>query len=149
MTKSRIHMSVNLFDVVVLCVATLKRSTCIAAYAWCAVLFFFLSALISVYRKKLCLILRPLGESVDHFQHSGPFDQTPTTLRSVFNKSDFKCLAFQTGCRSALYSQTGPHRARPNATPCRAWSHERGPRLGPLESRPTHMRCITSQPENK
>lgn len=26
--------------------------------------------------------LRPLGESVDHFQDSGPFDQTPTSLPS-------------------------------------------------------------------
>lgn len=40
------------------------------------------SALMSAYRKKLCLILRPLRESVDHFQHSGLFDQTPTTLPS-------------------------------------------------------------------
>lgn len=39
-------------------------------------------ALMSAYRKKLCLILRPLRESVDHFQHSSPFDQTPTTLPS-------------------------------------------------------------------
>lgn len=28
------------------------------------------------------LSLHPLRESVDHFQHSGLFDQTPTTLRS-------------------------------------------------------------------
>lgn len=32
-------MSVNLFDGVVLCVATLKRSTCIAGYVWCGIGF--------------------------------------------------------------------------------------------------------------
>lgn len=32
--KSRIHMSINLFDAVVFCVATLKRLTCIAGYVW-------------------------------------------------------------------------------------------------------------------
>lgn len=80
MTKSRIHMSVNLSDVVVLCVETLKHSTCIAGYVRRGI--HVLSALMSVYRKKLCLFLRPLGESVDHSQHSGLFDQTPTTLRS-------------------------------------------------------------------
>ena len=52
------------------------------------------------------------------------------------NKSDFKCLAFQTGCRTALCSQTGPHRARPNATPCRGWSHEQEPGWGPQRAAP-------------
>lgn len=50
-----------------------------------------------------------------------------------FNKSDFKCLAFQAGYRSAL---PGPHRAKPNATPCRAWSHGCGARLGPQRAAP-------------
>lgn len=141
----------SLFDVAVLSVVTLKHWNAqpVLLVMYGGVYPPPQSALMSAYRKKLCLILRPLRESVDHFQHSSPFDQTPTTLPSFFNKSDFKCLAFQTGCRSALYYQTGPHRARPNATPCRAWSHERGPGLGPPESRPTHIRCITSQPENK
>lgn len=84
MTKSRTRMSVNLFDVVVaLCCNTETLNLyCWLSVVWYSFVLFFLSALLSVYRKKLCLILRPLGESVDHFQHSGLFDQTPTTLRS-------------------------------------------------------------------
>lgn len=149
MTKSRIHAPVSLLDVVVLCAAPLKRSTCLAAYVWRAIVSFFPSAPKSVYRKELCLTSPPSRGVSWPFPTQRPVWPNSYQPSFFFNKSDFKCLAFQTGCRSALCSQTGPHRARPNATPCRAWSHERGPKPGPLENRPTHMRCITSQPENK
>lgn len=146
MTKSRIHMSVNLSDVVVLCWDTETLNL----YCWLRTAWYTCFICPNVSLQEEALSLSPPSRRV-----SWPFPtQRPVWPNSYhpsffFNKSDFKCLAFQTGCRSALYSQTGPHRAKPNATPCRAWSHERGPRLVPLESRPTHMRCITSQPENK
>lgn len=100
--------------------------------------------LMSAYGKGLCLLSLLLGLSLWAILDTGAYSTKllpPFRLFFFFffKKSDFKCLEFRAGCRSALCSQTGPHRARPNATPCRAWSHERGPDWGPQRAaQPTY-----------
>ena len=75
-------------------------------------------------------------ESVGYFRHRGLFDQTPTTLRSFLTSLTSNVWHSRLAADQRPAPRRGPHRARPNATPCRAWSHERGPGRGPQRAAP-------------
>lgn len=90
-------------------------------------------------RRQLSPLPHPLWAILDTGSYLTKLLPASVLFSFFLHKSDFKCLAFHAGCRSALHSQTGPHRAKPNATPCRAWSCEQGPGRGPQRAAPpTH-----------